>query len=311
MEKSDIIVIREIKPALSAYIRKALVLLKKDHVPDDDSIHDIRVLMKKARATLKLTKTPLKSEWYEKDSGSLKQVGKTLSVWRDNAVNRKIMKELKKKYPEIFVRLNENEKIRSLLTKPDLSVIPEKDMQQNLQQLEELLRKTGFRIRFNQMKELDNEALKFQLMLSYQKVKGICLECRCNPKPEKIHLLRKRSKDLLYQLWFFRPRDDRKIKAAEKRLGRLTTNLGKHNDLTQLMNAMNYDFPGDGNSPEMDELIIKIKGIQDKLLLKIWDDAFKCFSPGIDIKKFTGLDLIDIKTVDIAAQANSTDSNLE
>ena len=52
--ETDPVMIKEIKPALTDYIRESLTLLGQSPFPDDDAIHDIRVLMKRQRATVRL-----------------------------------------------------------------------------------------------------------------------------------------------------------------------------------------------------------------------------------------------------------------
>ena len=50
----DYVKLKEIKPALAGYIRESQTLMKKSIVPDDNVVHDVRVLMKKSRAALRL-----------------------------------------------------------------------------------------------------------------------------------------------------------------------------------------------------------------------------------------------------------------
>ena len=50
----DYIKLKDIKPALSGYLKESLGLLELSPVPDDRIIHDVRVLMKKSRAVMKL-----------------------------------------------------------------------------------------------------------------------------------------------------------------------------------------------------------------------------------------------------------------
>jgi predicted metal-dependent enzyme (double-stranded beta helix superfamily) len=46
----DYVKLKEIKPVLAGYIRESQLLLKKSAVPDEKTVHDVRVLMKKSRA---------------------------------------------------------------------------------------------------------------------------------------------------------------------------------------------------------------------------------------------------------------------
>jgi len=41
----DYVKLKEIKPALAGYIRECQTLLKKSVIPDEKTVHDVRVLM--------------------------------------------------------------------------------------------------------------------------------------------------------------------------------------------------------------------------------------------------------------------------
>ena len=111
-------------------------------------------------------------------------------------------------------------------------------------------------------------------------VADIYLTCRNNPKPDKLHEFRKKPKIFLYQLCFFRPLNPSAIKALEKKLDNLTQNLGRYNDLTQLVRALDYEYSVNKYMPAMDELVIRIREKQDRYLSKIWPAAYKIFCPG-------------------------------
>jgi CHAD domain-containing protein len=293
--ETERIKLKEIKPALTGYISKSRVLLKRDAVIDDDAVHDIRVLMKKSRAALKLLTPGIENDLHEKDIQSLKRVGKIMSEWRDTSVHRITLKELKKVLPRQFEKLKDNEKIAVLIKKQDVDTEPAETLKLDIDEIEALLNKTGYRIRFYQVQKIGPAALINMLESSYENVRKVYLECRNRTKPEKVHEFRKRSKDLLYQLYFFRPLNPAAVKSFEKRLERLTLNLGKYNDLYQLLKALAYVFPDETGSPAMDELAIKIYERQDRYLSKVWADAYKCLCPGINLADLLELRLIIIK----------------
>ena len=60
----DYVKLKEIKPAIAGYIRESQALLKKSVIPDEKAVHDIRVLMKKSRALLKLTAPQLDETYH-------------------------------------------------------------------------------------------------------------------------------------------------------------------------------------------------------------------------------------------------------
>ncbi len=286
---SENIRIREIKPVLAEYISRSRDLLKRSAVPDDDAVHDIRVYMKKSRAVLRLTAPLMENSLSDRDLQSLKRVGQLMCHWRDTSVHRKTLKELRKKHHIIFSKLSDNEKITSLMSKPETPPGPDEDMRNSIAEIDELLSRTYFRLRFNQMQKIDTYNLFVLLGLSFDTVRKIYLDCRNRVRPEKMHDFRKRSKDFLYQLYFFRPMNPSGIKSIEKRLERMTLNLGKYNDLYQLLNTLGYVYPNELSNPALDELVIKIREEQDYYLSKVWPEAYRIFCPGKELTAILGL----------------------
>ncbi len=80
-------------------------MLGREPVPDEEVIHDVRVLMKKSRAALKLVAPQLDTEFIKKDIVALREVGRKMCAWRESSVLRKNLKELKKEFPALFSSL--------------------------------------------------------------------------------------------------------------------------------------------------------------------------------------------------------------
>jgi CHAD domain-containing protein len=290
----DFVKLKQIKPAIAGYIRKSQVLLKKSDMPDEKAIHDIRVLMKKSRSLLKLSAHQTENPYYERDISDLREIGKTLCSWRETSVYRKILKELRKDLPEVFSELHGNQVLNTLLDKPKPEgEIPE-EINSALGHIETLLDKTGYRIRFQPMNMIDPQLLITELNLSYKQVAKIYLKCRNNPKPETIHKFRQKSKDFLYQLYIFRPLNPSSIKALEKKLEIMTLNLGKFNDLAQIIRVLGYNYRESTNLPPMDELILKIRDKQDRYMSKVWQPAYQIFCPGQKLVNLLGFKLLVI-----------------
>jgi CHAD domain-containing protein len=123
-------------------------------------------------------------------------------------------------------------------------------------------------------------------------VVDIYLTCRNYPRPDKLHEFRKKAKDFLYQLYFFRQLNPSAIKALEKKLDNLTQNLGRFNDLSQLVMALDYEYSVNKNQPALDELVIRIREKQDIYLSKIWPAAYKIFCPGQKLVNVLGFKLL-------------------
>lgn len=292
--EDDYIKLKEIKPELMDYLRRSQILLKNAAVPDENSIHDIRVFLKKSRAVLKLTGTQIDEGYAEKDINSLRDAAGILSSWRDTSVHRKTLKDLKKEFPEIFSELQENEKILSLMHKPDAPTEPTDDMKQNISDISSLLSSTGYRIRFHSLNNLDAQKLLKDLEQSYLKVVDVFLDCRNKPREKKLHNLRKKSKDFLYQLYFFRPVNSGVVKELEKQLDSMTRNLGKINDLNQLLNAIGYKYPDESNTTALNELVLRIREKQDGYLQKVWRQASEIFLPGRKLVNLLGFKILVI-----------------
>ncbi len=284
--------LNEIKPALSSFISEAWSISNSVDFPDESSVHDIRVLMKKARATLNIISPQLNTEFVEREYMSLREVGRLMRAWRETSVLRKSVKELKKKNQELFLKLETNEKLMNLLRKPEPGIELNDSEKKKVEEIGQILYKSGYRIRFEPMNTFNPMLLIKELETTYNRVTRNYLDCRYNPKPEKMHELRKSSKDFLYQLSIFRPINPKVIKLFEKKLDSMTQNLGKYNDLTQLIRDLGYKYEYKANPPEMDELMIIVREKQDKFLEKVWPVTYELFCPGKSFINVLGFKLL-------------------
>jgi CHAD domain-containing protein len=290
----DYVKLKPIKPALAGYIREAQVLLRDSGITDAGTIHDIRVLMKKSRAVLKLISHQTDNPFYGRDVADLREVGRILCCRRDISVQRKILKGLRKEFPDIFGRLQNAPGLNLILEKQETPAEPSEELKIAFGHIEDLLNKTGFRIRFQSMNTLDPQPLLKELELTYLRVSDLYLRCRNNPKPGTIHEFRKKAKDFLYQLYIFRPLNPSVVKVLEKRLDSITQNLGRFNDLNQIIKTLDYKYRRGNNQPALDELIVKIREMQDKYISKVWTASSEIFYPGRKLVNILGFKLLVI-----------------
>jgi len=290
----DFIKLKEIKPALAGYIKKSEFILKKADIPVEKAVHDVRVLMKKSRAVLRLVAPQLDMEFAEREINTLREVGRKVNSMRESVVLRKTLKDLKKKYPEIFLKLKDNTILSEILKKAETSVKLSDQESLNLAQIRENLNKASYHIRFEPMSRIDPHLLLKELEMTYNRMINNYMICRINPKRSALHNFRKRSKDFLYQLWFFRPLNIPVIKSLEKKLDTITGNLGKYNDLSQLLSAIGYRYEYAANDPALDELVIIIKHEQDRYLSRMWPVAYKLCCPGQQLVNLLGYKLLFI-----------------
>ncbi len=290
----DFIKLRDIKPALTGYIKEAEMILKSAAYPDEDAVHDVRVLLKRSRSVLKIIAPQVAGEFAAREISALGETGKMMSLWRNRTVLRKSLKELKKRDPDLFRKLKNNEKINDLLKRPAEQEIPAEQESSDLEKILSTLKKTGYHLRFEPMTGLDPQLLLKELEATYIRVSNNYLICRNYQKPSNLHEFRKSSKDFLYQLWFFRPLNVPVIKSLEKKLDSLTQNLGRYNDLGQLLKGLGYKYEYTANPPELDELAVLIKEEQDSCLAKVWPLAHKIFYPGQKLVNVLGFKLLII-----------------
>jgi hypothetical protein len=168
------------------------------------------------------------------------------------------------------------------------------DNKDDLEKIDELLGKAGYRIRFQSMEKFDPKLLIKELDNTYNIVVDNYLKCRNSPRPANLHKFRKRAKDFLYQLYFFRPLNPPVLKGLEKKLDTMTQNLGKCNDLAVLLATIEYKFRDPANTPAMDELMVVIREAQDSYLSKVWPIAYKVFCPGQKLVNVLGFRILMI-----------------
>jgi CHAD domain-containing protein len=284
--------LKEIKPELTGYIRDALSLLDSAEVPDEKIIHDIRVLMKRSRAVIRLTKSLSDTDFQERNLSDLRQVAGIMASWRDTSVHRKILRELRKEQPVLFHQLTGNTRVQALIRKPDADEKPDEEVLAGIEEIRKLLKRTLMRLRFINMSDIDPEKLLREVELTYNRVSGKFLRCRLNPKSGNIHEFRKKAKDLLYQLSFFRPLNNKEVRNLEKKLDFLSKYLGKYNDLSQIIAALDYTYPESSGDPSTDELIVRIRGLQDPYLYRVWPLATKIFCPGKKLFNLLGFKIL-------------------
>jgi CHAD domain-containing protein len=286
--------LKDIKPVLFGYIREAQFMLDPGVVSAEKVVHDIRVLMKKSRASIKLLKTQIDEESFNREYGTLRDVGRLMQSWRETSVHRKLVKNLKKKYPRLFTQLTDNKKINLLLSKPETSSISSPEMKESVENIIGLLLKSGYRWRFRTMNNLNPHLLLKELEITYNAVASCYTTARNYPKTPNLHEFRKRTKDLLYQLYFFRALNPKTVKTLEKRLDSIAQDLGRYNDFAMLINTLGYRYSRINNRNALDELILIIKQEQDKCLCKVWPAAFRIFRPGQTLVNVLGFKVLTI-----------------
>ncbi len=277
MTDNDIIAIPAIKLSLSSYAREAVSLVSKGSDISDGDIHDARVSLKKARALLKLLRPQLHGDFYLREYETMKRSGRALCGFREGAVHRKLLKEIRKKNPEVFRKLS-HPVIDELLRKPEKTQGLPAETLEVLEEVGTSLKKSVYRIRFEPLGDLKQALLLRELVTTWSVARNAFLASRNDPSAKKIHEFRKRAKDFLYQLTFFRSLSPSRIRSVQRKTEEMTRDLGRHHDLAVLLKAIGYRYVP-GNDPYLDELALLIRGTQDRALMRVWPAASGLFGP--------------------------------
>ncbi len=286
--------LKDIKPVLTGYIRDARAMLDPEAIPSDTAVHDVRVLMKKSRASIRLLKSQVEKPTFEREYSDFREVGRIMRSWRETSVHRKVLKSLKKRYPDLFSQLASNEKISTLLNNNQANTVQSPELKTDIERIIGILGKSGYRWRFHVLNNLDPHLLLQELEFTFRQVSECYLRSRNYPKQSNIHEFRKRTKDFLYQLYFFRALNPKVIKALERKLDSMAQNLGHYNDFAVLIETLGYKYSGPDTTGPLDELILIIRQEQDKCLSKIWPDAFRMFRPGESLMDLLGFRVLTI-----------------
>ncbi|MHC1732711.1 MAG: CHAD domain-containing protein [Bacteroidales bacterium] len=280
---------KDLKISMAGYLSGSMTLLAARPVPDDAAIHDVRVLMKKHRAAIRLVRPLLDEDVFRREYLAGRETGRLLSLWRESAVLRKTIKALKKDNPELFIKLHDNTTVQDLLRKPYSTWDQAGELAKTVIEVNDRLKKTQYRLRFLSLNEPDMRILLGELGKSHASASAAYLACRNRPTASLLHKFRKKSKTFMYQLIFFRHLSPQTVRQLEKKLESMTRNLGRFNDLAQIITLTGYRLGAAGNSDVDDELAIVIRDRQDIYLAKVWPVAYRVFAPGLKLQDLLGI----------------------
>jgi len=275
-------------PVLCGYLSEAIAMIQPGIIPGQRVVHDVRVLMKKARAAIKLLRNSLDEESFRREYHTFRETGRIMSSWRESAVHRKLLRDFRKRHPTLFSRVRDEEVIRQIFEVHDAPAYSDDKIREGLMTIRDMLHRSSYRIRFIKMQDIDEELLYRELERSFLLVANCYLVARHNPKDENIHEFRKKTKDLLYQLFFFRHLNPKAVRNLELRLDELSQDLGKYNDFAVLLRTIEYKYTPGRVNPEMDEFAVIVRREQDRYLARIWPAAYRIFRPGLTLKDIRG-----------------------
>ncbi|MBN2666450.1 MAG: CHAD domain-containing protein [Bacteroidales bacterium] len=270
----------DFKPVLCGYIIDAQSMIHPGRLPGQRVVHDVRVLMKKSRAVIKLLKSIIDKDSFSREYGAFRETGRIMSSWRESTVHRKLLMDFRKRHPALFTRVKDEKVIRQLLEAHDDPASSVDTIREDLLKIKDILHRSSSRIRFLNMKVPDQRLLLDELERSFSLVSDCYLNARHNPRDVNIHDFRKKTKDLLYQLFFFRSLNPKAVRNLEKKLDQLAQDLGKYNDYAVLLRTLDYKYHTNANNFALDEFAVIVRQEQDRYLMRIWPAAYRIFKPG-------------------------------
>ena len=87
------------KPVLCGYIEEALSMIQPGKLPGQIVVHDVRVLMKKSRAAIKLIGSSMDEQSFRREYNAFRETGRMMSTWRESTVHRKLLWDFRKRHP--------------------------------------------------------------------------------------------------------------------------------------------------------------------------------------------------------------------
>jgi CHAD domain-containing protein len=222
---------RHLRRVLQSLIGESEAMIPPGSFPGPEAVHDIRVNMKRARAVLKLLKAAPVSIYYQRENTALRDISALFSQSREAVVLNKTLKQLNRKYPDIFnegtmawfkslvthTKSNGNARNRKLLIASEAA---------------ERLRKAWYRTGFLSLAGVTRINLLDGLWNSFIRAESEFGKASESMSPADIHEFRKRTKDLLYQTRFFSDYNPGHFDRVYRELDSLGSLLGKCNDLS-------------------------------------------------------------------------------
>jgi len=215
-------------------IDKALDLLASPGRQIDEAIHDARVCFKKVRALLRLIKEEIGARRFKEENTRFREAGRRLSEVRDSAVVIETFDKLIKE-PDGLSK-QDFEAMRASLVRAEATPVAQKA--QAMSQVAAALTTARTTVADWPIEHSGFAALGPGLRAVYRTGRARLEKARNNPTTENLHELRKRVKDLGYQIRVLRPAWPRMLKQISSEVKELGDDLSEHHDLSVLREAV-------------------------------------------------------------------------
>jgi CHAD domain-containing protein len=229
----------------------------------DEAIHEARKSMKKIRGVLRLVRPEL-GEFYRPENAFFRDVGRTLSEFRDAGAMIETFDGLRDKYPGELGRGRLASIRRGLIARKAQSG-EQGSVQKTRNRMAAALRRRAKRVETWPLAVDGFAAIAPGLETTLRRGQRALARARQDPLPENYHEWRKRVKDHWYHVRLLEAVWDSGMQAYEKNLRDLEGFLGEDHNLVVLREKVQADPALYGKEPEIARLMKLIGAYQREL----------------------------------------------
>jgi CHAD domain-containing protein len=202
----------------------------------DDAVHDIRKSLKRARASLRLLRDSRTDASYRRDNALLRDAARPLTPLRDAKILVELVHELgeesESRRRTKYRQLRRDLQRRRRRMRPQLSA----DLERSASKVMRVLHSRASSPLRACSVRLDPLA---GFERSYKRARKAFAKARKTPRDTQLHELRKRVKDVLYQVEMLRPAlEPGRAKRVRKQADAIASCLGDDHDLAVLANEI-------------------------------------------------------------------------
>lgn len=238
--------------------RKATRLRKSSDAAEQ--VHDLRKHLKVMRALLRLVRKQIGARRFQTENCRLRDTGRRLSALRDAEVRLRTFDALQERFSAGEERFPE---IRAVFARE--AAIHTEDAPDALAALATALKLAHRKGAALDAHRFGSRELRDALQRTYKKGRAALRAAQEEPAHERFHELRKRAKDLWYDVRLLQRAFPKVLKAQAQELKQLTTLLGESLDLTLLRTALAEETWKAGTALDRKQLGRWIDTRQDQL----------------------------------------------
>lgn len=219
----------EVKGLALEMIREGQKILK-DEDDIDQAIHEVRKVLKRLRALVRLIRDDLGETQYKSANIAFRDAGRLLSGARDQYVFRQCLEEIRSGYGKYLkVRVFKSLETR-LQEQHNLELASLEKDKSDIDEVRKTLEEMVTEVKSWELKDTGFDNIGSSIARVYHRGHSALQTVMENPDPHKYHEWRKRVKYLYYQFGYIRALWPRRMQATEESLGTLAGLLGQDHD---------------------------------------------------------------------------------